>query len=96
MKKAAYFGCVQPRPALNTREYATMAHATADSLTFPSQPAAAIDDPLTQMLRQGAQRLIMQAVEAEVQAWIADHAHVLDEQGHRQVVRNGHASPPPW
>ncbi len=31
-----------------------------------------------------------QAVEAEVAAWIDDHAHLKDDQGRRQVVRNGH------
>jgi len=70
-----------------------MAHATAESFAFPSPPAPAIDDPLTELLRQGARQLLSQAVEAEVQRWIADHAHLTDEQGHRQVVRNGHASP---
>lgn len=70
-----------------------MAHATAESFAFPSQSAAAIDDPLTELLRHGARQLLSQAVEAEVQRWIADHAHLTDEQGHRQVVRNGHASP---
>jgi len=30
------------------------------------------------------------AIEAEVQAWLEDHGHVVDEDGHRQVVRNGY------
>jgi len=71
-----------------------MHQATADPIPFPS-PAAASgpsggDDPLTAILRQGAQTLLGQAIEAEVEGWITDHAHVRDEQGHRQVVRNGH------
>jgi transposase-like protein len=45
---------------------------------------------LTDILRDGAQRLLSQAVEAEVGEWIASHAHVTDQAGHRQVVRNGH------
>jgi putative transposase len=31
------------------------------------------------------------ALEAEVQAYIAAHAELIDEHGHRLVVRNGHA-----
>ena len=69
-----------------------MHEANTESLSFPSagrhQPPTT-DDPLTAILRQGAQRLLSQAVEAEVEQWIADHAHLTDEQGHRQVVRNG-------
>ena len=34
--------------------------------------------------------MLAQAIEAEVAEWIDDHAHLKDEAGHRQVVRNGH------
>jgi len=45
---------------------------------------------LTGILRDGAQRLLSQAVEAEVDTWIESHKHLSDERGRRQVVRNGH------
>jgi putative transposase len=47
-------------------------------------------DVLTDLLRDGARRLLAEAVEAEVAAWIDAHAHLRDQAGHRQVVRNGH------
>ncbi|MHB1158699.1 MAG: transposase [Phycisphaerales bacterium] len=47
---------------------------------------------LTEVIRRGARALLAQAVEQEAAQWIADHAHLTDERGHRQVVRNGHAS----
>ncbi len=47
-------------------------------------------DVLTEVLREGARRLLAQAVEAEVAAWIDAHAHLKDGAGRRQVVRNGH------
>src|SRR5690606_28879154 len=90
MKKAAYFGCVQPHPVPYAEEYATMHEATAEPIPFPSRTAASSDDPLTAILRQGAQQLLAQAIEAEVAAWIDAHAQLLDERGHRLVVRNGH------
>jgi transposase-like protein len=34
--------------------------------------------------------MLMQAVEAEVEAYIEKHAEIRDEDGHRVVVRNGH------
>lgn len=37
--------------------------------------------------------MLIQAVEAEAAAWIDEHAALLDSEGHRQVVRNGYASP---
>jgi putative transposase len=47
-------------------------------------------DALTEILRRGAQLMLAQTVEAEVAEWIAGRAHLKDEAGHRQVVRNGH------
>jgi hypothetical protein len=47
-------------------------------------------DMLNEVLREGARRLLAQAVEAEVAAWIDAHAHLKDDTGRRQVVRNGH------
>ena len=69
------------------KEYATMSEPTVSPLPFPS-PAAR--DVLTQILHDKAGQLLAQAVEAEADQWLADHAAVVDEQGHRQVVRNGH------
>jgi putative transposase len=47
-------------------------------------------DVLTEDLRDGARRMLVQAIEAEVAAWIDAHAHLKDEVGRKQVVRNGH------
>ena len=52
-------------------------------------PASTSGDVLTEVLRNGAQRLLGQAIEAEVQEWLESHREVVDENGHRQVVGNG-------
>jgi transposase-like protein len=93
MKKAAYFGSVEAVPSPNTEEYATVHQATCEPFAFPSSQPAGVEDPLTEVIRQGAKTLLAQAVEAEVAAWIDGHAHLTDQRGHRQVVRNGHADP---
>ena len=49
-----------------------------------------IDDPLTEILRAGARRLIAQAVEAEFETFLADNADQLLADGRRRVVRHGH------
>jgi len=46
-------------------------------------------DVLGEVLRVGAQKLLAQAIDAEVADWIDQHRHVHDLEGHRQVVRNG-------
>jgi len=52
-------------------------------------PVAQGKDALSELLRVGAQRLLAQAIDAEVASWIDNHSHLHDETGHRQVVRNG-------
>ena len=47
-------------------------------------------DPLTDMLRTGAQQLIQQAVEAELQCLLAQHADSRTSAGTAGVVRNGY------
>jgi putative transposase len=47
-------------------------------------------DVLTDLLRDGARRMLAQAVEAEVAAFVDAHDHLKDDRGRRQVVRNGH------
>jgi putative transposase len=54
-----------------------------------SQPGR-FDDPLTEVLRQGARTLLAQAVEAEVAAVLASHADRLTEDGRQRLVRHGH------
>jgi hypothetical protein len=40
---------------------------------------------------EGARRMLATALEAEVDGYVSSFVHELDEQGHRLVVRNGHA-----
>ncbi|MCP4246969.1 MAG: IS256 family transposase [bacterium] len=47
-------------------------------------------DLLTEILRDGAQRLLGQAIEAEVAGWIEQHTGLTDDRGCQHVVRNGH------
>ena len=47
-------------------------------------------DPLTELLRAGAQQLICQAVEAELQELLAQHSERRTTDGNAGVVRNGY------
>ena len=71
-----------------------MTEATQDQLKFPHDAGCeASRDVLTQIIRAGALDLLGHAVRAEVAQWIDERAHLTDEHGHRQVVRNGYAAP---
>jgi putative transposase len=50
-----------------------------------------VGDVLTQLARQGARKMLAEALEAEVAQYVAAAAQERDELGHRLVVRNGHA-----
>src|SRR6478752_4108638 len=73
--------------AHKAEEHPAMNQSTTEIRIVPLAPT---QDVLTDLLRDGARRLLAQAIEAEVAAWIDDHAHLKDDQGRRQVVRNGH------
>ena len=54
------------------------------------KPEEISEDPLTELLRIGAKRLIADAVEAELQELLSQYAALKNDQGHLQIVRNGY------
>ena len=48
---------------------------------------------IDELVREGARRMLAEALQAEVEAYIARFAGERDENGHRLVVRNGHHEP---
>ena len=48
---------------------------------------------LDEICREGARRMLAAALEVEVEEYIGARSDELDEDGHRLVVRNGHAKP---
>src|SRR5437773_5829732 len=53
-------------------------------------PRAVGNDVLADILRHGAERMLAQAVNAEVADWLSVHAQHRDGRGRQQVVRNGY------
>jgi transposase-like protein len=60
-----------------------------NNITKLVQPGE-FDDHLTEIVRNGARRLLAQAVEAEVEQFLAAHAHLKTEKGLQRVVRHGY------
>jgi hypothetical protein len=61
------------------------------SVVADEQARAELALDLDELFREGARRMLAAALEAEVEAYIVAHAELVDERGHRLVVRNGHA-----
>jgi transposase-like protein len=61
-----------------------------ENKVVPLRQKDEIDDPLTEILRSGAKRLIEQAVEAEFTAFLTSHGDLKLPDGRRRVVRHGH------
>jgi hypothetical protein len=55
------------------------------------QDALKVD--LDALVREGARRMLLAALKAEVDEYIAEHAGMRGEDGHALVVRNGVAEP---
>src|SRR3954451_13292271 len=75
------------RMAHEAEEHPAMTESTTDIRIVPLPQG---QDVLTEILRDGARRMLAEAIEAEVATWIDAHAHLRDAAGRRQVVRNGH------
>lgn len=63
---------------------------TSDSTVVPLRQPDAVDDPLTAILRDGARRLLAQAVEAEAEAFLASMRDARLPDGRDRFVRHGH------
>jgi transposase-like protein len=61
-----------------------------DSTVIPFRQADAIDDPLTEIAREGARRMLAQALIAEADAFIALWKDLKLSDGRDRVVRHGH------
>jgi transposase-like protein len=55
----------------------------------PGRPGSLIDE----IVREGARRMLAEALQAEVDAYVAAHAAERGEDGRRLVVRNGYREP---
>ena len=53
------------------------------------RPTAEPQDMLTEIARDGARQMLTAALSAEVEAFVAGYAELVDAQGRRRVVRNG-------
>ena len=65
-------------------------HMADDTITKLPDPSGISPDPLTEVIRDGARKLIGQAIEAELSALLAAVADQKLEDGRARLVRHGH------
>jgi len=61
-----------------------------NSVTELKKPDSFVDDPITDILRQGARKLLSQALEAEVEFFLSQYGDLKDDAGRQRMVRNGY------
>jgi len=61
-----------------------------DNVIDLKKPEPFVDDPITDILRQGARKLLAQALETEIEIFINNYKELTDDSGHQRVVRNGY------
>jgi putative transposase len=61
-----------------------------DSTVIPFRQPDAIDDPLTELAREGARRMLAQALISEADAFVAMWKDLKLPDGRDRVVRHGH------
>jgi transposase-like protein len=61
-----------------------------DTSIIPFRHAESIDDPLTEIAREGARRMLAEALKAEADAFVASFADDILPDGRQRVVRHGY------
>jgi len=61
-----------------------------DNVIELKNPEPFIDDPITEILRNGARKLLAEALEAEIESFLSQYVDFKDDQGRMRVTRNGY------
>lgn len=61
-----------------------------DSTIIPFRQSDFLEDPLTEIAREGARRMLAEALRAEADAFVASFAGDLLPDGRQRIVRHGY------
>lgn len=61
-----------------------------DTTVLPFRQSETVVDPLTELAREGARRMLAEALKAEADAFVASFAEERLEDGRQRIVRHGH------
>ena len=63
---------------------------TQDNVIDLKKPESFIDDPITDILRNGARKLLVQALEVEIENFLSQYSNLYDNHGRQRITRNGY------
>jgi transposase-like protein len=63
---------------------------TQDNVIDLKKPESFIDDPITDILRNGARKLLVQALEVEIENFLSQYSNLYDNDGRQRITRNGY------
>jgi transposase-like protein len=84
---AAYRGGCRACQNLQKERYAMK----DDTSIIPLRQPGSVEDPLTEIAREGARRMLVTALEAEIEAFLDGFAEERLADGRQRLVRHGHA-----
>jgi len=86
------FGLKEPKlvPLQRGRKDTLMKNDNVISLRGRDEPSESPRSVLDELVREGARRMLQTALENEVGEYTERHQALVDAEGHRRVVRNGH------
>jgi hypothetical protein len=58
-----------------------------DNVISIKKPERFIDDPITDILRSGARKLLAEALESEIEVFLSEYQELKDDLGRKRVVR---------
>jgi putative transposase len=61
-----------------------------DNLLAFKTPERFVDDPITEVLRTGARKLLAEALEVEIEDYLSHYKELKDNRNRQRVVRNGY------
>lgn len=61
-----------------------------DNVIDLKKPESFIDDPITGILRNGARKLLVQALEVEIENFLSQYSNLYDDDGRQRITRNGY------
>jgi len=61
-----------------------------DNVIELKKPETFVDDPISDILRHGARKLLAEALEAEIALFLSQYADLRDDQGRKRITRNGY------
>jgi putative transposase len=63
---------------------------TKDNVIPIRKPERFIDDPITEILRSGARKLLAEALQTEIEIFLSQYTELSDNHGRKRITRNGY------